>query len=78
MKSTEEKLATLFRKAGINGWRRHLRLPGTLNFAFPKLRFAIFVDECFWHGCPRMLHATEKNEHFGTKSCETIEPVIER
>ena len=27
---------------------------------------------------PTMLHATEKNEHFGTKSCETIEPVIER
>jgi DNA mismatch endonuclease (patch repair protein) len=55
-KSTEEKLARLFRQAGIKGWRRHLRLPGTPDFVFPKERLIIFVDGCFWHGCPR--HAT--------------------
>ena len=55
-KSTEEKLARLFRRAGIKGWRRHLRLPGTPDFAFPKRRLAVFVDGCFWHGCPK--HAT--------------------
>ncbi len=22
------------------------------DFVFPKLRVAIFVDGCFWHGCP--------------------------
>jgi len=27
------------------------------NFVFPKLRLAVFVDGCFWHGCPR--HATK-------------------
>ena len=26
------------------------------DFLFPKLRVAVFVDGCFWHGCPR--HAT--------------------
>ena len=26
------------------------------DFVFPKLKVAVFVDECFWHGCPR--HAT--------------------
>jgi DNA mismatch endonuclease (patch repair protein) len=52
-KSTEEKLARLFRQAGIKGWRRHLRLPGTPDFAFPNERLVIFVDGCFWHGCPR-------------------------
>jgi DNA mismatch endonuclease (patch repair protein) len=55
-KSTEEKLARLFRRAGIKGWRRHLHLPGTPDFAFPEKRVAIFVDGCFWHGCPK--HAT--------------------
>ena len=35
-KFTEEKLAHLFRQAGIKGWRRHLRLPGTPDFAFRK------------------------------------------
>ena len=54
--STEEKLVRLFRQAGIKGWRRHLRLPGTPDFAFPKNRVVIFVDGCFWHGCPK--HAT--------------------
>ena len=55
-KSTEEKLARLFRQAGITGWRRHLKLPGTPDFAFPREHLAIFVDGCFWHGCPQ--HAT--------------------
>ncbi len=27
------------------------------DFVFPKLRLAVFVDGCFWHGCPR--HATK-------------------
>ncbi|MEW6301828.1 MAG: hypothetical protein AB1705_00040 [Verrucomicrobiota bacterium] len=27
------------------------------DFVFPKLRVAVFVDGCFWHGCP--LHATK-------------------
>jgi DNA mismatch endonuclease (patch repair protein) len=27
------------------------------DFVFPKLRLAVFVDGCFWHGCP--LHATQ-------------------
>jgi DNA mismatch endonuclease (patch repair protein) len=26
------------------------------DFVFPKLKLAVFVDGCFWHGCP--LHAT--------------------
>lgn len=26
------------------------------DFVFPKLKTAVFVDGCFWHGCPR--HAT--------------------
>lgn len=54
--STEEKLARLFRRSSIKGWRRHLRLPGTPDFAFPDNRVVVFVDGCFWHGCPK--HAT--------------------
>ena len=23
------------------------------DFVFPKLRAAVFVDGCFWHGCPK-------------------------
>lgn len=55
-KTTEQRLVGLFRKAGVTGWRRHLPLPGTPDFAFRKQRVVIFVDGCFWHGCPK--HAT--------------------
>jgi DNA mismatch endonuclease, patch repair protein len=56
-KATELALASLLRRHGIKGWRRHLNfLPGTPDFAFPKKKLAIFVDGCFWHGCPK--HAT--------------------
>jgi DNA mismatch endonuclease (patch repair protein) len=27
------------------------------DFIFPRLRVAVFVDGCFWHGCPK--HATQ-------------------
>jgi DNA mismatch endonuclease (patch repair protein) len=26
------------------------------DFVFPELKISVFVDGCFWHGCPR--HAT--------------------
>lgn len=27
------------------------------DFVFPRLQVAVFVDGCFWHGCPK--HATQ-------------------
>lgn len=50
-KGTEVALASLLRKSGISGWRRHVPLPGTPDFAWRAQRVAIFVDGCFWHGC---------------------------
>ena len=62
--STEQKLVALFRKASITGWRRHLKLPGTPDFAFPQKRLAIFVDGCFWHGCPKHATSPKTNRSF--------------
>jgi DNA mismatch endonuclease (patch repair protein) len=52
-KDTELRLAAILRAAGITGWRRHRPLPGRPDFAFYRQRLAVFVDGCFWHGCPR-------------------------
>lgn len=41
------------RAAGITGWRRGSPLPGKPDFVFRTEKVAIFVDGCFWHGCPR-------------------------
>lgn len=52
-KDTELKLAAILRAHGITGWRRHQPLPGCPDFVFRRERLAIFVDGCFWHGCPK-------------------------
>jgi len=33
-------------------YRLHPKLPGTPDLSFPTAKVAIFVDGCFWHGCP--------------------------
>ena len=69
-KGTELRLIQIFRAARITGWRRGCVIRGRKaedrrqkkrfsvrpDFVFPKLKTAVFVDGCFWHGCPR--HAT--------------------
>jgi len=68
-KDTEVALARILRREGVTGWRRQLALRFAGNqspitkpqsritirpdFVFPKLRVAVFVDGCFWHGCPK-------------------------
>jgi DNA mismatch endonuclease (patch repair protein) len=60
-KDTELALAKLFRRHGITGWRQNQKVTGKPDFIFPKLRVAIFLDGCFWHGCPK--HATKPRNH---------------
>ncbi|MFJ5267809.1 very short patch repair endonuclease [Streptomyces sp. NPDC088358] len=42
-------------------YRVHVPVPGvprrTIDIVFGKAKIAVFVDGCFWHGCP--LHATQ-------------------
>ena len=52
-KSTESRLISIFRAHKITGWRRGYPLFGAPDFVFPKERVVIFVDGCFWHGCPK-------------------------
>ncbi len=55
--STEMRLIALMRAKGIKGWRRNQRLPGRPDFVFRQEKVAVFVDGCFWHGCP--IHYTK-------------------
>ena len=56
-RATELRLIALMRAHGINGWRRNAPVFGKPDFVFRRARVAVFVDGCFWHGCPR--HATQ-------------------
>jgi len=50
--STELAVRGILKNLGITGWRANLAsIPGEPDFAFPKIKLAVFVDGCFWHGC---------------------------
>jgi DNA mismatch endonuclease (patch repair protein) len=63
-KATEIALVKLLRRHKITGWRRNQKIFGKPDFIFPKLKLAIFVDGCFWHGCPRHRTRPKGNRSF--------------
>jgi len=63
-KATELALARIFRRHRISGWRRNQALVGKPDFIFRKLAVALFVDGCFWHGCPRCYRRPKSNQRF--------------
>jgi DNA mismatch endonuclease (patch repair protein) len=63
-KTTEGKLVSIFRRNKINGWRRNVSLFGSPDFVFFKDNFVVFVDGCFWHGCPRHLRKPKANKTY--------------
>jgi DNA mismatch endonuclease (patch repair protein) len=53
-RSTEKRLRYTLVRARIKGWKMQVgELIGKPDFVFYKERLVIFVDGCFWHGCPR-------------------------
>lgn len=63
-KDTEIALTKFFRRNKINGWRRNQKVFGKPDFIFPKLKLAVFVDGCFWHGCPKHETKPKSNQVF--------------
>ena len=63
-KDTELALVKLFRCHGITGWRRGQDVFGRPDFLFRRNRLALFVDGCFWHGCPRCYRRPKSNRKF--------------
>ncbi|RQZ49630.1 DNA mismatch endonuclease Vsr [Burkholderia cepacia] len=62
--STERRLMRILRSHQISGWRRHMKLPGSPDFAFPSAHVAVFVHGCFWHGCPRCYKEPRSNVEY--------------
>lgn len=63
-RATELKLIEVFRENGITGWRRNSPIFGKPDFVFPASRTAVFVDGCFWHGCPDHGSMPDSNRAF--------------
>jgi DNA mismatch endonuclease (patch repair protein) len=67
-RTTELKFRALVASSGIRGWKMHVSfLLGCPDFFFPNERIAIFVDGCFWHGCPKCGHTPKSNRQYWSK-----------
>lgn len=70
IRGSNTKPEILLRKAL---WERGFRfrinvdLPGRPDLVFPKSQLAIFVDGCFWHGCPLHYSAPATRQEFWQK-----------
>jgi DNA mismatch endonuclease, patch repair protein len=69
--TTERAFERLLREERITGWRRHLKLPGKPDFAFRSKRLAIFIDGCFWHGCPQCYRMPDDNRPYWKTKVES-------
>jgi DNA mismatch endonuclease, patch repair protein len=56
IRATHTKPEIALRRAlaarGVKGYRIHAKLPGRPDLVFGPAKVAVFIDGCFWHGCP--------------------------
>lgn len=63
--STERKLRSAIASQGISGWKTNVEeLPGKPDVVFVHERLAVFVDGCFWHGCPKCYRRPQSNQDY--------------
>lgn len=65
-KTTEKRLEEILRAYGVEGWKSQMDLVGKPDFVFKDQRLAVFVDGCFWHGCPKCRLAPKTNVEYWT------------
>jgi DNA mismatch endonuclease, patch repair protein len=52
-------------KNGIRGYRLHnKKIPGKPDIAFIGKKVAVFIDGCFWHGCPHCYIEPKSNTDY--------------
>src|SRR3712207_3574763 len=62
--SPERMLRSALWRDGLR-YRLHHKVPaGRPDIAFPGLKVAVFVDGCFWHGCPAHYSRPRSREEF--------------
>lgn len=70
IKGRDTKPELMLRKAlwavGMR-YRLHAKLPGRPDICFPGRKLAVFVDGCFWHGCPLHGNIPVTNKDFWSK-----------
>lgn len=72
----ERRLWAMLAGMGLKGWRKNVAdIAGKPDVVFSSRRVVVFIDGCFWHGCPtcnRKLPQTNR-EYWDRKICRNIE-----
>jgi DNA mismatch endonuclease (patch repair protein) len=64
-RTTEARFRAMLVRAGLRGWTMQTEgIKGKPDFYFPENMVAVFIDGCFWHGCPRCGHVPSVNRPF--------------
>ena len=63
-KTTELKFCQALKRVKLSGWKTHEKLVGSPDISFPYYKIAIFLDGCFWHGCPKCGHIPRTNSAY--------------
>jgi len=48
-------------------YRLAVKMPGRPDLVFPRCEAVLFIDGCFWHGCPKHLKWLKNNASFWKK-----------
>ena len=49
----EKRLWAMLAGMGLKGWKKNAEtITGKPDVVFTNQRVAVFIDGCFWHGCP--------------------------
>jgi DNA mismatch endonuclease (patch repair protein) len=60
----EKRLFAMLTGMGISGWKKNVKnIAGKPDVAFLERKIAIFVDGCFWHGCPHCHRKLPETNH---------------
>ena len=61
-KSTEKAVRYRMIRAGLRGWKVCTGdLPGKPDFVFEAVKLVVFLDGCYWHGCPKCYRGPTSN-----------------
>ena len=64
-RTTDRRLRAFLVQNAIKGWKLHPpNMLGNPDLLVPSRRAAVFVDGCFWHGCPRCGHIPKTNKAY--------------
>ncbi len=63
-KETEIRFIGILRRNRISGWRRKQELEGNPDFVFPLRKLIVFIDGCYWHGCPVHFRLPKSNKAY--------------